>query len=268
MKINQKSLNRIILEEYKDLLKEHRLLLERTIVPAQISPDDFLALTTDANELKRIMTQPSIKEPFDAEKAGTISLSVNLDSSGNAKVIEHEGRNRSFAAKKAGLNKLPLNIIVVNREGTTYGDIKQFIGQMSPVVIPRSHLWTRDATFDTKDPLRIGDERSIKSYIITDKYGIHDSDGLIYFLNKKFNSDNALHNLGFDKFIESLNKSYIVTDSSGKEYTFIKNRMYPHSNQKSGGFLYLNLLPHPIEVHGTLEAANEQTYTIKKKSVE
>ena len=53
-----------------------------------------------------------------------------------------------------------------------------------------------------------------------------------------------------------------------KEYTFIKNRMYPHSNQKSGGLLYLNLLPHPIEVHGTLEAANEQTYTIKKKSAE
>ena len=123
----------------------------------------------------------------------------------------------------------------------------------------------RDTTFDISDPLRIGDSRAIKHYLITDKYGIHHTDGLIYFLDKKFNNDNALHNLGFDKFIEALNKSYIVIDSSGKEYTFVKNRMYPHSNQRSGGYLYLNLLPHPIEVYGSLEAANEQTYTFKKK---
>ena len=244
---------------------KRQLLLERIIVAAQIRPDDFLALTTDAAELERIMTKPSIKEPYDAEKAGTVSLSVMLDDSGNAKVVEHEGRNRSYAAKQAGEKYIPLNIIVVNKEAATYSDIKQFTGQMSSVVIPRTNLMIRDATFDIADPLRIGDERSIESYIITDKYGIHDSGGLVHFINKKYNNDNALQNLGIDKFIEALNKAYTFTDSSGNEYTYVKNRIYPYANKRSSGLLYKNLNPHPVEVHGSIEAANAQTYTIKKK---
>lgn len=244
---------------------KRQLLLERTIVAAQIKPDDFLALTTDAAELERIMTKPSIKEPFDAEKAGTVSLSVKLDPSGNAKVIEHEGRNRSFAAKQAGEKYIPLNIIVVDKEGATYSDIKQFTGQMSPVIVPRINLMMRDATFDIKDPLRIGNERSIESYLIADKYGIHYSGGLVHFVDKKYNNDNALLNLGLDKFIEALNKAYTFTDSSGNEYTYVKNRLYPYDNKRSSGLFYKNLNPHPVEVHGSLEAANAQTYTIKKK---
>ena len=38
---------------------KRQLLLERTTIPAQIEPDDFLALTTDEEELQR-----RIKERF------------------------------------------------------------------------------------------------------------------------------------------------------------------------------------------------------------
>jgi hypothetical protein len=245
-----------------------QLLLERTVVAVQIEPDDFLALTTDQEELKRIMNQPSIKEPFDAEKAGVVSLAVELDDSGNAKVVDHEGRNRSYAAKMAGIKKIPANIIVVNKEGATFGDIRQFKGQFSDVTVQRIKLWTRDATFDPKNPLRIqGDSREFKGYSIRSKYD-NETDGMRFLLQKLYNNDNALQSMGYEKFVEAVNKAYTITDSSGQTYTYARTQLYPHKNEKTRGLIYLNLQPHPVEVHGSIEAANEQTYTIKKKSTE
>jgi hypothetical protein len=244
---------------------KRELLLERTVVAAQIEPDDFLTLTTDQEELKRIMSQPSIKEPFDAEKAGVVSLAVELDDSGNAKVVDHEGRNRCYAAKMAGLKKVPLNVIVVNKEGATFGDIKQFTGQYTPVVVKRIKLSTRDATFDTKNPLRIqGDSRDFKGYSIRSKYD-NEADGMRFIVQKLYNNDNALQSMGYEKFVEAVNKAYTITDSSGQTYIYARTQLYPHKNEKTRGLIYLNLQPHPVEVHGSIEAANEQTYTIKKK---
>ena len=251
---------------------KRQLLLERTIIPAHITPDDFLALTTDEEEMDILINHPSIKEPFDAEKAGTVTLAVRLANDGTAKVIDHEGRNRSYAAKKAGIKSIPLNIIVVDKDGASYDDIAQFKAQFTPTIVQKTDMSARavqDISLDDKkvdDPLKIGESRDFKSYIITDKYGIHHSGGIIFFLEKKYNNDNALHNLGFNNFIELINKTYSITDSSGRVYNFVKNRMYQYDNKKSGGLYYMNFEPHPVEVYGTLEAANEQTYTLKKKT--
>jgi hypothetical protein len=168
----------------------------------------------------------------------------------------------------AGLKKVPLNVIVVNKEGATFGDIKQFTGQYTPAVVKRIKLWTRDINFDSKNPLRIqGDSRDFKGYSIRSKYD-NETDGLRFMLQKIYNNDNALQDMGYEKYAEAINKAYTITDSSGKEYKFAKTLLYPHKNEKTRGLIYLNLQPHPVEVHGTIEAANEQTYTIKKKQSE
>jgi len=243
---------------------KRELLLERTVVLAEIKPDDFLALTTDEEELKRIMDAPSIKEPFSAEKAGTLSLAIELDNSGNGKVVDHEGRNRAFAAKQAGLDKVPVNIIVTNKEGASFGEIKQFTAQFTPVVIRRIKLWTRDTSLDMSDPLKVGEGRDISGYSIKSQYD-NEIDGLHHFIMKKFHSENALTNLGYDGLPRALTKAYTVVDSSGKTYSFEKNRVHPTGADRKTSLFHINLIPHPVEVHGSLEAANQQTYTIKKK---
>lgn len=243
---------------------KRELLLERTVVPASIKPDDFLALTTDEEELKRIMDTPSIKEPFNAEKAGTLSLAVELDGSGNGKVINHEGRNRAFAAKQAGLDRVPVNIIVTNKEGVSFGEIKQFTGQYTPVIIRRIKLWTRDISLDMSDPLKVGEGRDISGYSIKNQYD-NEIDGLHHFIMKRFYNENALTNLKHDGYATALNKAYVITDSSGKTYAFERNRVHPTGQQRTTSLFHINLVPHPVEVHGSLEAANQQTYTIKKK---
>ena len=244
-----------------------QLLLERTVVPASIRPDDFLALTTDAEELERITNNPSISGKYDAEKAGTLSLAIELDGSGNGKVVNHEGRNRAFVAKQSGLERVPLNIIVVNKEGVSFGEIKQFTGQFSPVVVKRFKLWTRDTSLSMSDPLKIGDTRDVAGYSIKSQYN-NEIDGLHHFIRKKFNSENALTDLGYEGYANALNKAYTVQDSTGKEYTFAKNRIHPTGPAQQTSLYHINLVPHPVEVHGTLEAANKLTYTIKKKQGE
>lgn len=243
---------------------KRELLLERTVVPAAIKPDDFLALTTDAEELKRIQDYPSIKEPFNIEKAGTLSIAVELDGN-RAKVIDHEGRNRAFAAKQAGNERVPLNIIVVNKEGVRFPDIHEFIGQFTPVVVKRIKLYTRDITLDMGDPLGIGESRDFNGYCIMDKWGMTPSDGIYRFIMGKFHNQNGLTDLGYVKFVELLNRVYTFKDSTGKEYTFQKTQINPWKNEPTRGLNYLNLMPHPAEVHGSIEEANKLTYTIKKK---
>lgn len=244
---------------------KRRLLLERTVVPAAIKPDDFLALTTDAAELERITSFPSIKEPFNIEKAGTLSIAVELDPTGRAKVVDHEGRNRAFAAKQAGNERVPLNIIVVNKEGAKFSEINEFVGQFTPVVIKRIKLFTRDVTLDMSDPLGIGESRDIKGYCIMDKWGMTPSDGIYRFIMGKFHNQNGLTDLGYVKFVELLNRVYIFKDSSGKEYRLERTQINPWKNEPTRGLYYLNLMPHPIEVHGSLEEANKVSYIIKKK---
>lgn len=244
---------------------KRQLLLERTVVPASIRPDDFLALTTDAEELERIKNFPSIKEPFNIEKAGTLSLAIELDDNGSGKVVNHEGRNRAFAAKGAGLERVPLNIIVVNKENVKYNDIREFIGQFTPVVVKRIRLYTRDISLDMTDPLGIGESRDIIGYCIMDKWGTIPKDGIYPFIMGKFHNQNALTDLGYVKYVELLNRVYTFIDSTGKEYKMEKTQINPWKNQPTRGLNYLNLMPHPAEVHGGIEEANRLTYTIKKK---
>ena len=244
---------------------KRELLVERTIIPAGIKPDDFLSLTTDAEELKRIQDYPSIKEPFNIEKAGTLSLAIELDDTGRGKVVNHEGRNRAFAAKQAGNERVPLNIIVVNKEGTKFQDLQEFIGQFTPVVVKINRLIGRNTKFDITDPLGIGESRDILGYCLMDKWGLIPKDGIYQFIMNKFNNQNALTDLGYIKYVELLNRVYNFKDSSGKEYTLIRNQINPWKNELTRGSNYINFTPHPYEVHGSAEEANKLIYTIQKK---
>jgi hypothetical protein len=244
---------------------KRQLLLERTTIPAMISPDDFLALTTDAEELERIIKNPSVKGQFDFAKMETNpSLSINIDNTGNGKVIEHEGRNRAYAAKLSDIKKIPVDIIVVNKDGVNFKEIEQLIAQFTPVVVEKYKLWTRDASVKADDPLNIGDSESIQGYSIISQYG-NEIAGFHYAVMKKMHKQNLLVDFDYGGAAAVLNKAYVVVDSAGNHYTFEKNRLNPANPSRPASLNRVNLSPHPVQVYGSLETANQQTYTIKKK---
>jgi hypothetical protein len=270
---------------------KRQLLVERTEIPAHIKPEDFLALTADAAEMEKIKksfakTRPDSPEIvndrftnniFNPEHIGTVSLSVNIDPAGNAKVINHEGRHRCYAVilynekvkKKIidgqPIEKVNLDIIVPDKEGAKIGDIKQFTSAITSAVVSRFKVFPRDVTFDEKNPLRLKDDSmDFTGYSFKNKYDF-ESDGFRFRLQKMYNNDNALRDKGYDGFVKAVNDAYTITDSSGNTYELAKTLLYPDKNERTRGLIYLNLQPHPVAVHGSIEAANKQTYTIKKK---
>jgi len=94
---------------------KRQLLLENVRVPVKFRVGDYLALTTDAELMKMIKDEAfegkRIEGDFDPKKAGEVQLSVNVDDSGNAEVVYHEGRHRAYALKLAKMKQSLTGII-------------------------------------------------------------------------------------------------------------------------------------------------------------
>ncbi len=94
---------------------KRQLLLERVEVPAKLYVGNFLKLTTNAGLMDIIKDEAfkgtRIKGDFIQSKAGEVSLSVNVDASGNAQVVEHEGRHRAYALKLSTMKKSISSIV-------------------------------------------------------------------------------------------------------------------------------------------------------------
>lgn len=101
---------------------KRQLLLERVEVPVKLYIGSYLKLTTDDELMQSIkddtFKQSRIKGDFEQAKAGEISLSVNIDDSGNAQVVDHEGRHRAYALKISTMKKSISSIV---------GDVPEFV---------------------------------------------------------------------------------------------------------------------------------------------
>jgi hypothetical protein len=292
---------------------KRQLLLENTQIAAYIKPEDFLALTTDAEEMESIKRtfanteadSPDIrstrfpanlskdKDPLGADKGGKFDikkfaaesvpyLAVRLDNAGNAKVFRHEGRHRCYAIMmynekvKNGIIKgghiketVPLIIDVENADNAKFSQIAKLIGEIdSDVTISRFKLAPRDVTYNADDPLRIGDSKEIFGYAIPDRHKM-EVGGFRKFIQSKYSNDISIRNeaKSYKEYSDLLNNAYTVTDSDGATYVFETNQVHPIEAGYSRGILYVNLSPHPAsqERYGSIAAANEKTYILKKK---
>ncbi len=94
---------------------KRELLLENMRIPVKFNVGDYLRLTTDVELMKMIKDDAfegqRIEGDFDPKKAGEVQLSVNVDDSGNAEVVYHEGRHRAYALKLAKMKQSLSGII-------------------------------------------------------------------------------------------------------------------------------------------------------------
>jgi hypothetical protein len=243
---------------------KRELLLEEISISAKISPDDFLALTTDAEELKQIMDKPSVQTPFDpnyGDSKFVAQLVVNLDNNGNAFVSSHDGRNRSYSAKLAGLQQVPLLIKILNKDKAGFKDIKQLIGEFNKSVkIPIEQLTAHQEV--ESDPIGIGESVTVKGYFIVDGF---ETRGIQPLLKKAYLSNSKFSTVDYGVYAQTINDAYTITDDSGKQYVVEKTLEFPDLSRRTSKNQF-NLSPHPVKEYGNIEMANEKNYTIKKKT--
>lgn len=245
------------------------LLLEAEMsLYIEMNPADFLKLTTTAEDMERIIKNPSISEPFDTIKAGTLSLAIELDDMGIGKVREHEGRNRSFKAIQAGLNKVPVQLMILNRKASL-GEIKALQGQFSDVKVNASKFSEKKLTVNADDPLGIGAGKDIKGYEI--KVDWATIEGIKGYLNTRYNKEPAFQQDGKAAFADNiLNKYYKVIDDTGQQYSFANSpSMQVDASGKVAktGLLALNLVPHPLTLMASpnMDELNNRTFKLIKR---
>jgi hypothetical protein len=111
---------------------KRQLLLERVELPVKFYVGDYLRLTTNSELLNAIkddiFAKKRIKGDFDPKEAGEIQLSVDLDDTGNAQVVYHEGRHRALALKIAKM-----------KEGLS-GTIQDLAAIMTNLGIPQEQI--------------------------------------------------------------------------------------------------------------------------------
>lgn len=250
----------------------------------KMDPRDFLALTTDAETYKSLMDYPSIREPYKRKMAGTLSLVVEIikvKGKNIAKVISHEGRNRSVAALKVNA---PVEVgikIVPENSQFKLQDIDGFKSQLSNVVLK------------TADIIKSGNMlmHSAPAYNVEDPLGLDEENGILKFngysaeltkldANKKLQNYISMQYINHPQaqvgklmksaYIAKLNSLYDIVDNNGQKYIFdfadVKFRIDPVTKQKApSGMKTFNLKPNPLDLYGSEEEANTKTYIITRK---
>lgn len=87
---------------------KRQLLLEVATIPAKISVNDFLNLTTRPDDLQ-IIKKNIADEPRGGE--GESSITVEVDDYGNAKVVGHDGRHRALNFKLKAMKKRGIGLM-------------------------------------------------------------------------------------------------------------------------------------------------------------
>jgi hypothetical protein len=263
---------------WKGFTKPKReLLLEENgslIVIEKMDPRDFLELTTDPETYQSLINKPTIKTPYKKSMAGTLSLVVELESDGFAKVKSHEGRNRSVAAIKAGV---PVTVqVTVTNANVSLKQIEGFVGQLKNVNIYTDDIINNGQKLkdvpdeDADNPLDIQASRDFVGYRAK-PFSIGENEKLYNYLNFRSTHDPTAKKMKMTKaqFAERLNALYTVSDDQGMDYTFaFVDNVYYHPETKEKmrtGMKWINLVPHPFEVYGSEESANLRVYTVKKK---
>lgn len=246
-----------------------RLLLEAEMsLYVEMNPADFLKLTTTTEDMERISKKPSISEPYDPIKAGTLSLAIELDDMGIGKVREHEGRNRSYKAIQAGLNKVPVQLMVLNRKASL-SDIKALQGQFSDIKVSASRFSEKKLAVNADDPLGIGSGKEIKGYEV--KIDWATITGIKGYLNDRYNKEPAFQQDGKTGFVEKiLNKFYKAVDDTGQEYSFANSPSMTVDDAGKiarTGLLALNLVPHPLThmASPNMDELNNRTFKLIKR---
>ena len=255
---------------------KRELLLEEAdsiIVIEKMDPRDFLELTTDPETYQSLIDHPTVKTPYKKSMAGNLNLTVSLEENGIAKVKNHEGRNRSVAAMKAGV-AVTVHVNVINAK-VSLDDISAFRGQMKNTVIYTNDILNngkalKDAGPEDSpdDPLDIPVSRDFFGYR-TPPLSINEKEKISGYLTFRSFHDKSAQKMKKAEFASRLNDLYTVHDDMGVDYTFAfidSTYFHPITKEKMRtGMKSMNLSPHPIEVYGSEAAANLRTYTIKKK---
>ena len=280
---------------------KRELLLEESNPTVRMKAKDFFKLlpgTQTQDDLEKL------DKSIEAKKASKFisgkldlsrnpfSLTVDIDASGNATVNNHNGRHRARmlitgdtgdeanAIDKINLpgaeKEISVNVTIRNsaKPNATLADIKRFIGQADSRnnTVAEFSISSGTSSADISGAAADVDIRTgnFLGYSIlslgNEVRGVHRH--ILDSLNKYKDSSPQK----YINFCNKVNESYAFTDSSGKSYTLVVNNLFPYKSDptdpakpaKSITFR-INLEPHPITIYGSLEKANEQTYTIKKK---
>lgn len=264
------------------------LLLEQekqyAFIVDKMDPKDFLDLTTDEETFKSLIDKPSIGEPFKRTLAGTLSLTVQIIKKTNgkniAKVIAHEGRNRSVAAMKIGA---PVEVgikIFPEMPDITVKDIYAFKSQLKNKEIKTQDLLSRgnmlkhpEPAYDLKDPLGVDETGQLTlSGYSSELISIDANKKIQNYINLRYLNHPQVQTGALMKtqFIQILNNLYNVVDNTGQKYVFefadVKYHIDAVTKQKiRSGMKTFNLNPNPVELYGSEEAANTKTYIITRK---
>ena len=92
-----------------------------------ISPDDYLKLTTDDKIMKEIKKTST---PLDLTKVHNEPMYLTLDAS-KGQIIDHNGRHRMYAFKQDGYNKVEMILKVKNGSKTAKYDYFKAKGQFA-----------------------------------------------------------------------------------------------------------------------------------------
>lgn len=260
----------ILYERWKRYVGPRGMLNEaESDVHVDMDPAQFLELTTTPEDMARIKEKPSISEPFDPIRAGSLSIAIFLDDAGMGKVKSHEGRNRAWKALQSGAATVPVRIMVLNRKASI-NDINAIEGQFSNATVDRSDFKERTLQVSGADPLGIGSGKQFKGYEIRVDWST--VEGIQGYINSRYNKEPAFQKDGKIAFVDDiLNKYYTVTDDTGQQYEFANSANLKVDSETGEvarvGTLSINLKPHPLTLVSppSIQNINARTYTLKKR---